>query len=68
MQIPVIVEIVDGEYRARCRQPVEAEAQGRSRYEATQALEAILRRRIAGPVEVLVLEATPDKPSRPDCL
>jgi hypothetical protein len=62
MQIAVIVEQVGAEYRARCRHPVAAEAAGQSRYEATAALEAVLRQRVAGPFELLPLEASPDRP------
>ena len=62
MEIPVIVEPFGAGWRARCRQPVEASATGDTRYEATQALEAILRGAIADPFTLLPLEVTPDKP------
>ena len=62
MEIPVIVEPADGGYRARCRHPVEAEATGGTRYEATQALEAALTGRVPDPFVLLPLEVTPDKP------
>ena len=62
-QIPVIVEPADGGYRARCRHPVEVEATGDTRYEATRAAEAALRARgVPEPFELLPLEVTPDKP------
>jgi len=62
MEIPVIVEPADGGYRARCRHPVEAEATGGTRYEATQALETVLKGRVPDPFVLLPLEVTPDKP------
>lgn len=62
MQIAVVVELDRGEYRSRCRHPVAAEAAGHSRYEATRALETALAGRVPDPFELLVLEATPDKP------
>jgi hypothetical protein len=62
MDIPVVVEPVDGGYRARCRHPVAAEATGGTRYEATQALEAALKGRVPEPFVLLPLEVTPDKP------
>ena len=62
MEIPVIVEPVDGSWRARCRHPVEASATGDTRHEATQALEAILCATVPGPFTLLPLEVTPDKP------
>lgn len=62
MEIAVIVEPHAGGYRARCRHPVEAEATGHSRFDARQALEAILAAHVAGPFTVLPLEVTPDKP------
>lgn len=62
MEIPVIVEPADGGYRARCRHPVEAEAMGGTRYEATRALEAALKGRVPDPFVLLPLEVTPDKP------
>jgi len=46
----------------RCRHPVEGSATGGSRYEATQALEAILRTLIVDPFTLLPLEVTRDKP------
>ena len=62
MEIAVIVEPTDAGYRARCRHPVEAEATGASRFDATRALEAALRARVAGPLTLLPVEVTPDKP------
>ena len=62
MEIAVIIEPHDGGYRARCRHPVEAEATGATRYDATQALEALLRARLTDPFTLLPLEVTPDKP------
>ena len=62
MEIPMIVEPFSGGWRARCRHPVEASATGDTRYEATQALEAILRAALAAPFTLLPLEVTPDKP------
>lgn len=62
MEIPVIVEPHGGGWRARCRHPVEASATGDTRYEATQALEAILHAQVSGPFTLLPLEVTPDKP------
>ena len=62
MEIPVLVEPIGTGYRARCRHPVPAEATGDTRYEATTALEAILRGHVAGPFTLLPLEVTPDKP------
>lgn len=62
MEIPVIVEPHDGGWRARCRHPVEAETTGASRYDAVSALEAALRAAVGGPVTLLPLEVTPDKP------
>ena len=62
MEIPVIVEPHGGGWRARCRHPVEASATGDTRYEATQALEAILRAAVSDPFTLLPLEVTPDKP------
>lgn len=44
----------------RCRRPVEGSATGNSRYEATQALEAILGAVIVDSFTLLPLEA--DKP------
>lgn len=60
--IPIIIEPYGAGRRARCRHPVEASATGATRYEATQALEAILRAAIADPFTLLPLEVTPDKP------
>jgi hypothetical protein len=62
MEIVVIVEPDNAGYRARCRHPVEAEATGQTRYEAIQALEALLRGLISESFSTLALEATPDKP------
>jgi hypothetical protein len=62
VEIPVIVEPHGGGWRARCRHPVEASANGDTRYEATQALEAILRASVTDPFTLLPLEVTPDKP------
>ena len=62
MEIAIIVEPHDGGYRARCRHPVAAEATGHSRYDARQALEAILRAQLTDPFTTLPLEVTPDKP------
>jgi hypothetical protein len=62
MEIPIIVEPLGAGWRARCRHPVEASATGDTRYEATQALEAILRAAVADPFTLLPLEVTPDKP------
>lgn len=62
MEIVVVIEQIDGGYRARCRHPFEAEATGASRYDARLALEAILAQSVAGPFTVLPLEVTPDKP------
>jgi hypothetical protein len=58
VEIPVIIELVGPAYRARCRHPVVAEAEGESRFEARQALEAVLKRYVGGPFETLPLEAT----------
>ena len=62
MEIPVVVEPFGGGWRARCRHPAEASATGDTRYEATQALEAILRAALADPFTLIPLEVTPDKP------
>ena len=62
MEIPVIVEPHGGGWRARCRHPIDASATGDTRYEATQALEAILRAAVSDPFTLLPLEVTPDKP------
>ena len=62
MEIPIIVEPFEGGWRARCRHPVEASATGETRYEATQALEAMLRAKVSDPFTLLPLEVTPDKP------
>lgn len=62
MEIPVILEPTAAGYRARCRHPVEAEATGDTRYEATQALEAVLSVRVPPPFTLLPLEVTLDKP------
>ncbi len=62
MEIPVIVEPLAGGWQARCRHPVDAAATGDTRYEATQALEAALTAATGGPVTLLPLEVTPDKP------
>ncbi|MBN9121977.1 MAG: hypothetical protein J0I06_23015 [Planctomycetes bacterium] len=62
MEIPVIVEPHEGGWRARCRHPVDVSATGGTRYEATQALEAILRAAVSDPFTLLPLEVTPDKP------
>jgi hypothetical protein len=62
VEISVIVGPFDGGWRARCSHPVEASATGDTRYEATQALEAILRAALTDPFTVLPLEVTPDKP------
>jgi hypothetical protein len=56
------VEPFGAGWRARCRHPVEASATGGTRYEATQALEAILRATITDPFTVLPLEVTSDRP------
>jgi hypothetical protein len=60
VEIPAIVEPHGGVWRARCRHPVEASATGDTRYEATQALESILRAQVSDPFTLLPLEA--DKP------
>jgi hypothetical protein len=62
VEIPIIVEPHGGDWRARCRHPVEASATGDTRHEATQALEAILRAAVTDPFTLLPLEVTPDKP------
>ncbi len=62
MEIPVIVEPHDGGWRARCRHPIDTSATGASRYDALQALEAILRAAVPTPFTLLPLEVTPDKP------
>lgn len=62
MDVPVVVAPVGADYRARCRHPVAAEATGATRYEALHALEAALVGRVPGPLTLLPLEATPDKP------
>ena len=62
MEIPVIVEPHAGGWRARCRHPVDTSATGDTRYEATQALEVLLRAATADPFTLLPLEVTPDKP------
>jgi hypothetical protein len=62
LEIPVIVEPHGGGWRARCRHPIDASATGDTRYEATQALEAILRASVSDPFTLLPLEVTPDKP------
>jgi hypothetical protein len=62
LEIPVIVEPHGGGWRARCRHPIDASATGDTRYEATQALEAILRAAVSDPFTLLPLEVTPDKP------
>ncbi len=51
-----------GGWRARCRYPIDTSATGDTRYEATQALEAILRDAVSDPFTLLPLEVTPDKP------
>jgi predicted RNase H-like HicB family nuclease len=61
VEIPVIVEPHDAGWRARCRHPVGATATGDTRYEATQALEALLRAALADPFTLLPLEVTADK-------
>ena len=58
MVIPVIIELVGPGYRARCRHPVAAEAEGDTRFAARQALEAVLKQHVAEPFETLPLEAT----------
>ena len=62
LEIVAIVEPESAGYRARCRHPVPAAAVGAMRFDALQALEAILRGPIADPFTILPLEATPDKP------
>jgi hypothetical protein len=62
MEIMVIIEPIDSGYRARCRHPVEAEANGLSPYDARLALESVLRGLISDPFTLLALETTPDKP------
>lgn len=57
MEIPVIVELVGPGYRARCRHPVAAEAEGATRHPARAALEAVLAQQIAVPFSTLPLEA-----------
>jgi hypothetical protein len=62
VEIPVIVEPHGGGWRARSRHLIEASATGDTRYEATQALEALLRAEVSDPFTLLPLEVTPDKP------
>ena len=62
MEIPVIVEPHGGGWRARCRHPIDTSATGDTRYEATQALESLLRAAVPDPFTLLPLEVTPDKP------
>lgn len=62
MEIPVIVEPVGAGWRARCRHPVEASANGDTRYEAAQALEAVLREAVFAPFTLLPIEVSPDRP------
>jgi hypothetical protein len=62
MEIAIVVEPHGGGWRARCRHPVEASATGASRFDATSALEAALCAATGGPVTLLPLEVTPDKP------
>ena len=61
MEIPIIIEMHDGGYRARCRHPVAAEATGQSRHEARLALEAVLHSHLASPFTTLPLEAMQDQ-------
>lgn len=62
MEIPIVLEPLDGGWLARCRHPIDARATGETRYEATQALEALLVAATGGHVTLLPLEVTPDKP------
>ena len=62
MQVPVIVEQVGSEYRARCRHPVAAEATGGSRFEAIANVEQLLRDRLQTPVDVLAVDASAERP------
>jgi hypothetical protein len=57
VEIPVIVELVGPGYRARCRHPIAAEAEGETRHAARAALEAVLAGQIAEPFSLLPLEA-----------
>ena len=63
VEIPVIVEPHNGGWRARCRHPIDASATGATRYDATQALEALLHAGgVSDPFTLLPLEVTSDKP------
>jgi len=61
VDIAVIIEPHDGGYRARCRHPIEAEAVGFSRFDARNALEAVLKPHISGMFTLLPLEVTTDQ-------
>jgi len=52
----------DGNYRARCRHPVEAEATGVTSYQARLALESTLKGHITEQFELMPLEATISQP------
>jgi hypothetical protein len=60
VQIPVVVEFVGPGYRASCRHPVVAQADGDTPAAARQALEALLREHVAGPFETVPVEASDD--------
>jgi hypothetical protein len=62
VEIPVIVEPHNGGWRARCRHPIDTSTTGATRYDALQAIEALLRAAVSGPFTLLPLEVTPDKP------
>lgn len=57
MEIPVVIEAVGPGYRARCRHPVAAEADGDTRFAALTDLEALLAARGVGPFTTLPIEA-----------
>jgi hypothetical protein len=56
VDIPVIVELVGPGYRARCRHPVAAEAEGETRAAARESLAAVLKEHVAEPFTLLPLE------------
>jgi hypothetical protein len=63
VEIAFVLELHNGGHRARVRHPVAAEVTGVTRYDATQALEAVLKAAgVPQPFTLLPLELTPDRP------
>jgi hypothetical protein len=57
MQIPILIEPIEGDrYRARAGEPFALSAEGKTKLEAFQQLEQMIRKRIRDGAELFTLE------------